>query len=64
MVKGIKARGDKFHMVLENPECVNVSFWYVPNRLRGIPHNEERIKELGRVSIMELTFKKNLIEIC
>lgn len=56
MVKGIKARGDKFHMVLENPECVNVSFWYVPNRLRGIPHNEERIKELGRVSIMELTF--------
>ncbi|KAH9420767.1 glutamate decarboxylase gad1 [Dermatophagoides pteronyssinus] len=50
MVKGIKARGDKFHMVLENPECVNVSFWYVPNRLRSIPHNEERIKELGRIT--------------
>lgn len=49
MLKGIKARGDKFYMILENPELVNVSFWYVPARLRNVPHNEERAKELGRV---------------
>ncbi|XP_046915209.1 glutamate decarboxylase isoform X2 [Dermatophagoides farinae] len=50
MLKGIKARGDKFHMVLENPECVNVSFWYIPSRLRNVPHDDERIKELGRIT--------------
>lgn len=38
-------------MVFPEPEMVNVCFWYVPERLRGIPHGPERMQELGRVSI-------------
>lgn len=51
MVQCIKARGDKFHLILE-PELVNVSFWYVPTRLRGLPHDADRIRELGEVCIV------------
>lgn len=29
---------------------VNVCFWYVPERLRGVPHGPERMQELGRVT--------------
>lgn len=47
-VERIKAQPDKFHLILE-PECVNVSFWYIPKRLRGVPHTPEKEKELGKV---------------
>ena len=52
-MQGIKSRGDKFHLILE-PECVNVSFWYIPTRLRGVPHDAERIQELGRVCVQSI----------
>ncbi|KAG5860976.1 hypothetical protein JTB14_026960 [Gonioctena quinquepunctata] len=29
------------------PEMVNVSFWYIPKRLRKEPHGPEREKKLG-----------------
>uniref|UniRef100_A0A1B0DFY0 Glutamate decarboxylase n=1 Tax=Phlebotomus papatasi TaxID=29031 RepID=A0A1B0DFY0_PHLPP len=32
-VKKIKQNPDKFYLIME-PECVNVSFWYIPKRLR------------------------------
>lgn len=51
LVQGMKVRGDKFHLILE-PELVNVSFWYVPTRLRGVPHDADRIRELGEVSCL------------
>lgn len=47
-VKRIKEQSDKFHLILE-PELVNVSFWYIPKRLRGIPHSPEKETELGKV---------------
>lgn len=47
-VKRIKEQSDRFHLILE-PECVNVSFWYIPKRLRGIPHNDKKEQELGKV---------------
>lgn len=50
MVRRIKEMPDKFYLILE-PEMVNVSFWYVPTRLRNVPHNQEREKQLGDVSI-------------
>ncbi|XP_076305225.1 glutamate decarboxylase-like [Tachypleus tridentatus] len=50
MVKKIKERGDRFYMVLEEPECVNVSFWYVPPSLRKLPHNREREIKLGQIT--------------
>lgn len=48
MVKKMKAMSEKFYLILE-PEMMNVSFWYVPTRLRKIPHNAERVKILGQV---------------
>jgi glutamate decarboxylase len=47
-VKRIKEQSDKFHLIME-PECVNVSFWYIPKRLRGIAHNSEKEQELAKV---------------
>jgi glutamate decarboxylase len=49
MVQRIKAMPDKFYLILE-PEMVNVSFWYVPTRLRSMAHGAEREKLLGQVS--------------
>lgn len=48
MVKKIKENSDKFYLILE-PEMVNVSFWYIPKRLRGVQHNKNREQELGKV---------------
>jgi glutamate decarboxylase len=52
-VKQIKDQSDKFHLIME-PECVNVSFWYIPKRLRGIPHTTDKEKELAKVKIFIL----------
>ncbi|GLH07745.1 Glutamate decarboxylase [Gryllus bimaculatus] len=49
LVRRIKAQPDKFYLLLE-PEMVNVSFWYVPTRLRGMPHGREREQQLGQWS--------------
>lgn len=49
LVKRLKADPEKFHMVYPDPEMVNVCFWYIPERLRGVPHGPERMRELGKV---------------
>lgn len=49
MVEKIKSSPDKFYLLLE-PEMVNVSFWYVPKRLRNVPHGPKRAEILGQVS--------------
>lgn len=48
MVKRIKDQPDKFYLILE-PELVNVSFWYIPTRLRKVPHSANREQELGKL---------------
>lgn len=48
-VRRIKAQPDKFHLIME-PECVNVSFWYIPRRLRNTPHSAAKETELAKVS--------------
>ena len=40
---------DEFHLLSDNPQCVNVCFWYVPKRLRGQDLTEEVKIELGKV---------------
>ncbi|KAF4532054.1 hypothetical protein B566_EDAN016126 [Ephemera danica] len=50
MVRRMKQMPDKFHLLLPEPECVNVSFWYIPSRLRSMPHGQERIKMLGQIT--------------
>lgn len=49
MVKRIKEQPDKFYLILE-PEMVNVSFWYIPTRLRKMQHTSMRESELGKVT--------------
>lgn len=48
MVKRIKSMPDKFYLILE-PELVNVSFWYIPKRLRSMPHSKAKEQELGKI---------------
>ncbi|XP_015918434.1 glutamate decarboxylase [Parasteatoda tepidariorum] len=48
-VKQIKEKKDKYHLLFE-PECTNVSFWYIPKRLRGVPHTPEKEKILGELT--------------
>ncbi|XP_063237545.1 glutamate decarboxylase [Bacillus rossius redtenbacheri] len=49
MTRKIKSMPDKYHLIVE-PEMVNVSFWYVPSRLRGMAHTAEREKILGEIT--------------
>jgi glutamate decarboxylase len=49
-LKLIKQQPEKFHLILE-PECVNVSFWYIPKRLRGVPHSANKEQELAKVGL-------------
>ena len=51
LVERLKAMPDKFYLIWPEPELVNVCFWYIPKRLRGLPHTKEWEEELGRVSI-------------
>ncbi|XP_061726774.1 glutamate decarboxylase isoform X1 [Cydia pomonella] len=48
MVRRIREQSDKFHLILE-PELVNVSFWYLPRQLRGVPHDQKKEILLGKV---------------
>lgn len=54
-VRRIKAQPDKFYLIME-PECVNVSFWYIPKRLRGVAHSADKESELAKVSTNEISF--------
>ncbi|XP_065336093.1 glutamate decarboxylase [Cloeon dipterum] len=49
MVERMKQMPDKFYLCLPEPECVNVSFWYIPTRLRNMPHGPEREQILGKI---------------
>ncbi|XP_044581560.1 glutamate decarboxylase isoform X1 [Cotesia glomerata] len=48
MVKRIKQMSDRFYLILE-PELVNVCFWYLPTRVRNMPHGPERERILGEI---------------
>ena len=49
-VRRMQELSDRFFLIQESPEMVNVCFWYIPERLRETPHDEQRISELGRVT--------------
>ena len=42
---------EKFFIIVDDPEMVNVCFWYVPERLREVEHSLERMQELGKVTL-------------
>jgi len=41
---------EKFYIIVDHPEMVNVCFWYVPERLREMEHSQERMEDLGKVT--------------
>jgi glutamate decarboxylase len=49
----MKEQPDKFYLLLDEPECTNVCFWYVPERLRprNFPqaYTSDWQRELGKV---------------
>lgn len=49
-----------FELVLDNPECTNVGFWYIPPSLRNMERNEQFFNELHKVApkIKEAMIKK------
>ncbi|CAG0903366.1 unnamed protein product [Darwinula stevensoni] len=49
-VKRMKEEGEKFHLLIDPPECVNVCFWYVPERLRGKAKDKHWQEELGKIT--------------
>ena len=52
-VAKMKAQPEKFYFLLDDPECTNVCFWYVPERLRSrnFPqaYTSDWQRELGKV---------------
>jgi hypothetical protein len=50
-VERMKAMFDgRFLLLDDDPQCVNVCFWYVPRRLRGKAFDADTENELGKVS--------------
>jgi len=45
-VKKLKERSDKFFLLMD-PEFVSVCFWYIPKRLRHVPHDVKKEEEMG-----------------
>ena len=42
--------GSRFYIIQEDPELVNLCFWYIPERLRDVDHDDAREQELGKVT--------------
>ena len=45
----LKDLSHQFYLLDEDPECVNVCFWYIPKRLRGANMTPQLEQELGKV---------------
>ncbi|KAK2726130.1 glutamate decarboxylase-like [Artemia franciscana] len=50
MIKKLNAQPDKFWIIVPKPECTNVCFWYIPERLRKMPHSQEKERLLGQIT--------------
>ena len=52
-VEKMKEQKDRFYLLDEDPQCVNVCFWYIPERFRQMEHTKQKEIELGVVSTFE-----------
>ena len=50
-VEKMKQEKDRFYLLDDDPQCVNVCFWYIPERLRKSEHTKQKEIELGVVRI-------------
>ena len=48
----MKQEKDRFYLLDDDPQCVNVCFWYIPERLRKSEHTKQKEIELGVVRIL------------
>ena len=53
-VEKMKQQKDRFYLLDDDPQCVNVCFWYIPKRLRKSEHTKQKEIELGVVRILSL----------
>ena len=53
-VEKMKQEKDRFYLLDDDPQCVNVCFWYIPERLRKSEHTKQKEIELGVVRIPSL----------
>ena len=53
-VKKMKEQPERFYLLDDDPQCVNVCFWYIPERLRKYDHTKQRETELGVVSMTRI----------
>jgi len=49
-VEKMKQEKDRFYLLDDDPQCVNVCFWYIPERLRKSEHTKQKEIELGVVT--------------
>ena len=49
-LKKMREHSDRFYLIQDDPEMVNVCFWYIPERLRDLDHDQKRMEELGKVT--------------
>ncbi|XP_055372093.1 cysteine sulfinic acid decarboxylase [Condylostylus longicornis] len=48
--KELKSRTNQFKLVLEEPECLNISFWYIPPSLRGKENDQLYNENLHKIA--------------
>jgi len=51
-VDRIKSMPDKFYLIVPEPECTNVCFWYIPTRLRNEKRDHWWQDELGKATAL------------
>lgn len=52
-VQEIKTRSPAFKLLMEEPECTNITFWYIPPSMRDLNQDSDEFWEkLHRVSIL------------
>ena len=51
-IQKMKEKKDRFYLLDDDPQCVNVCFWYIPERLRKAEHTKLKEIELGMVSLI------------
>ncbi|XP_032790966.2 glutamate decarboxylase isoform X2 [Daphnia magna] len=50
LVEGLLKRPERFQLIVAEPECTNVCFWYVPTRFRTMAPGPERDRLLGQIT--------------
>jgi glutamate decarboxylase len=58
----MKDMSEKFQLLDDDPQCVNVCFWYIPSRLRDTPNTKAKEIELGKVGYTKTHNKETRLQ--